>query len=199
MPCGCQSPACVILFEIVEEETYGSESLLEFLVFEDGGVDGGMGGTGVGIGVGAAGGGLGLPSGWRSAGGQDGVFARVPDQQAPRCMRGGFDEVVLPRLLVPGLIEKNIPIAMCPSPAEQDMTDPIIMHPRLHRHPAPPHRIRIPRHPKRNREADRTRLGKLQPQIIVHARDRVVVLVDHEMVSVRVVVPLVQLPEVRDR
>ncbi len=72
---------------------YGAEGLLEFLVFGDGlvgGVGVGVGaGVGVGVGVVCSASRVGL------AGGQDGVFARVPDQQAASGVGGGFDEVVL--------------------------------------------------------------------------------------------------------
>lgn len=72
---------------------YGAEGSLEFLVFRDGLVDGvGVGsGLGVGVGVGV----LGSAPGGGLVGGQDGVFARVPDQQAACGVGGGFDEVVL--------------------------------------------------------------------------------------------------------
>ena len=84
----------VLLFRVVRGDAYGSERLLEFLVFGAGLVD--SGGAGVRATVGVAGGGmLGFALGRWLAGGKDGVFARVPDQQAAGRVGGRFDEVVL--------------------------------------------------------------------------------------------------------
>ncbi len=88
-----------IVVEGSEGDAYGSERLLEFLVFGAGLVDGG--GVGVRARVGVTGGGiLGFALGRWLAGGKDGVFARVPDQQAAGCVGGGFDEVVLNAMLI---------------------------------------------------------------------------------------------------
>ena len=76
------------------------------------------------------------------------------------------------------------------------MAYPEIMNPRLSSIPAHPQRIRIPRDPIHDGKTNRTGLGKLQAEIIVDARHRMVMLVDHEMVTLSVAVAFVQLDEV---
>lgn len=67
------------------------------------------------------------------------------------------------------------------------------MHPRLRGIPVHPPTIWIPRQSIHDGPTDRARLGYLQPQIVVRPRDRVVVLVDDEVVAVRVLVAEVEV------
>lgn len=75
-------------------------------------------------------------------------------------------------------------------------TYPQIMNPRLNRHAVGSLRVGITRQAIRDSKRDRARVGALKPQIIVHSRDRMVMLVDDEVAAVFMLVALVQCAEI---
>ena len=69
------------------------------------------------------------------------------------------------------------------------------MYPGLRSVPTQPHRIRIPGQPIHNSEADGARLRYLQPQVIVNARHRMIMLMNNEMMALVMLIPLVKFHE----
>lgn len=80
----------------------------------------------------------------------------------------------------------------------QKRTYPQAMHPRLRRISIQFPAVWIPRETIHDCPAEGTRLGKLESQIIMRASYRVIVLMDHKMVAVRVLIAQVEIYPVGD-
>ncbi|KXH45576.1 ATPase [Colletotrichum nymphaeae SA-01] len=84
-----------------------------------------------------------------------------------------------PQNLVPPTIPNN-QTPRTPAPNLNNMI-PKTMHPRLRRIPIQPLGVRVPGQPVHHRPAHAARRVHLQPEVVVRARDRVVVLVHHKV------------------